>query len=125
MWFSLYVIDKAIIKTKEIISHSDFPYFLLKSYKEFEQKFTKIIFYIYFHKNCLYILIFTKVQKAIDNLKNEYTILIIAHRLSTIVNCDNIKIIEDGKISIEGTHEELLSKSHTYKKLCKTELIKN
>ena len=66
-----------------------------------------------------------KVQKAIDNLKDEYTILIIAHRLSTIVNCDNIKIIEDGKISIEGTHEELLSKSDTYKKLCKTELIKN
>ncbi len=66
-----------------------------------------------------------KVQKAIDNLKDEYTILIIAHRLSTIVNCDNIKIIKDGKISIEGTHEELLSKSDTYKKLCRTELIKN
>ena len=66
-----------------------------------------------------------KVQKAIDNLKNEYTILIIAHRLSTIVNCDNIKVIEEGKVSIEGTHEELLIKSDTYKKLCKTELIKN
>ena len=66
-----------------------------------------------------------KVQKAIDNLKDEYTILIIAHRLSTIVNCDNIKIIENGKISIEGTHEELLSKSDKYKKLCRTELIKN
>ena len=66
-----------------------------------------------------------KVQKAIDNLKDEYTILIIAHRLSTIVNCDNIKIIKDGKISIEGTHEELLSKSDTYKKLCRTELTKN
>ncbi len=66
-----------------------------------------------------------KVQKAIDNLKNKHTILIIAHRLSTIINCDNIKIIEDGKIRIEGTHEELLNKSNTYKKLCKTELVKN
>ena len=37
-----------------------------------------------------------KIQKAIDNLKDEYTILIIAHRLSTIENCDKIILIEDG-----------------------------
>ena len=66
-----------------------------------------------------------KIQKAIDNLKEEYTILIIAHRLSTIVNCDKIMVIEDGKIASLGTHKELLEKSLTYKKLCETEMLEN
>ena len=66
-----------------------------------------------------------KIQKAIDNLKEDYTILIIAHRLSTIVNCDKIMVIEDGKIASLGTHKELLEKSLTYKKLCETEMLEN
>ena len=49
-----------------------------------------------------------KIQTAIDNLKGNYTIIIIAHRLSTIVNCDKIFILEEGKISDEGTHQQLL-----------------
>lgn len=64
-----------------------------------------------------------KIQKAIENLKEEYTILIIAHRLSTIVDCDRIMVIEDGKISSQGSHEELLKNSLTYKKLCETEIL--
>lgn len=65
-----------------------------------------------------------EIQKAIANLKDEYTILIIAHRLSTIVNCDKIMMIEDGKIGDQGTHEELLARNDTYKTLCKTEILK-
>ena len=63
------------------------------------------------------------IQQAINNMKNEYTILIIAHRLSTIVNCDRILFINDGKIEIEGTHKELLKKSINYKKLYESEII--
>lgn len=65
-----------------------------------------------------------QIQQAIDNLKNEYTILIIAHRLSTIINCDKIMILEDGKITAEGSHKELIKTNNTYKKLCETELSK-
>lgn len=65
----------------------------------------------------------TKIQKAISNLKDDYTILIIAHRLSTIVNCDKIMILEKGKIEDEGTHEELLSRNNTYQTLYKTEIL--
>lgn len=65
----------------------------------------------------------SKIQKAIDNLKGDYTIIIIAHRLSTIVNCDKIFILEDGKILASGTHKELFSTNEYYQQLCKTELF--
>ncbi len=64
------------------------------------------------------------IQEAINNMKNKYTILIIAHRLSTVINSDRILLVEEGKISIEGTHKELLEKSKTYNKLYKLELEK-
>ena len=66
----------------------------------------------------------SKIQKAINNLKDEYTILIIAHRLSTLANCNRIIILEDGKIADQGTHIELLERSNTYQTLYKSELIK-
>ena len=64
----------------------------------------------------------SKIQKAIDNLKGKYTMIIIAHRLSTIVNCSEIFILEDGRVSSSGTHKELLKNNKLYKQLCKTEL---
>lgn len=65
-----------------------------------------------------------EIQKAISNLKNEYTILIIAHRLTTIVNCNRIMVLEAGKIMDQGTHQELLENSNAYKTLYKNEMIK-
>ena len=67
----------------------------------------------------------TSIQKAIDNMKNEYTILIIAHRLSTIINCDRILFLDNGKIAAEGTHKELLKKSKKYKQLYDAEINKD
>lgn len=65
-----------------------------------------------------------EIQKAIQNMKGEYTILIIAHRLSTIVNADKIMLVENGQITATGTHEELLSSNEVYKNLYRNELIK-
>ena len=67
----------------------------------------------------------SKIQKAIDNLKGKYTIIIIAHRLSTIVNCDKIFILEKGRISSSGTHKALIKNNKYYRKLCETELVEN
>lgn len=64
----------------------------------------------------------SKIQEAIDNLKNDYTILIIAHRLSTIVNCDRILFLNEGKIESEGKHKELLKENKEYKLLYETEM---
>ena len=65
----------------------------------------------------------SQIQKAIDNLKDKYTIVIIAHRLSTIVNCDNIMILQGGKIIDSGTHKNLLKSNKEYKRLCETEIV--
>ena len=63
-----------------------------------------------------------EIQKAISNLKKDYTILIIAHRLSTIINSDRILFIEGGKIVGEGGHKELLKKCLGYRELYEAEL---
>ena len=64
----------------------------------------------------------SKVKFAIDNLIKNRTTIIIAHRLSTIKNADKIIVMSDGCIEDEGTHDELLIKSNTYKKLYDQEL---
>lgn len=58
-----------------------------------------------------------KILEAITNLKGEYTILIVAHRLSTVIDCNKIFVINNGCVEASDTHEELLKKSLTYKKL--------
>lgn len=47
------------------------------------------------------------IQKSIDSLKGEMTVVIIAHRLSTIKNSDLIFVIEKGKILESGSYDDL------------------
>ena len=48
------------------------------------------------------------VQKAIDNLMKDKTVLVIAHRLSTVQNANKIAVIDGGKLVELGTHEQLM-----------------
>jgi subfamily B ATP-binding cassette protein MsbA len=57
------------------------------------------------------------VQSALHNLMSGRTVVVIAHRLSTIRRADRIVVIEDGKISDIGSHEELMKKFGTYRRL--------
>lgn len=66
-----------------------------------------------------------QIQKAIDNMKNEYTILIIAHRLSTIINANRIILIDNGQVIAQGTHKKLLKECREYRELYENETIKN
>jgi ATP-binding cassette, subfamily B, bacterial AbcA/BmrA len=54
-----------------------------------------------------------EVQLAIQALKENRTTIIIAHRLSTITHADQILVFEQGELSGQGTHTELLN-SHPY-----------
>lgn len=64
----------------------------------------------------------SEIQRAIDNLKGEYTILIVAHRLSTVIDSDKIFVVNDGKIISSGTHKSLLRKCKFYKSLYEKDL---
>ena len=55
-----------------------------------------------------------QVQKVIEKLKGDTTILVIAHRLSTITNSDKLLVIEEGVISEKGSPKELLKDKESY-----------
>lgn len=57
------------------------------------------------------------IQKALKNLMAGRTTFIITHRLSTIENADMILVMEEGKISDFGTHDQLLMNSSIYNQL--------
>ena len=57
------------------------------------------------------------VQAALANLMQNRTVLVIAHRLGTIRRANRIAVLEDGRITAIGPHEELLTTSPTYQRL--------
>jgi ATP-binding cassette subfamily B protein/subfamily B ATP-binding cassette protein MsbA len=56
--------------------------------------------------------------EALERLKQGRTTFIIAHRLSTIRNADRILVLEEGKVSGIGTHEELIDENALYRRFC-------
>jgi subfamily B ATP-binding cassette protein MsbA len=58
-----------------------------------------------------------QVQEALATLMSERTVLVIAHRLSTVRRADRIAVMEHGRITDLGTHEELLTRGGTYSRL--------
>jgi subfamily B ATP-binding cassette protein MsbA len=63
------------------------------------------------------------VQTALANLMQNRTVLVIAHRLSTIRRATRIAVLEEGRITAIGSHEELLNTSPTYQKLYQLQFI--
>lgn len=57
------------------------------------------------------------VQAALGNLMQGRTVLVIAHRLSTVRRADRIAVMEDGRITELGSHDELIALGGTYSRL--------
>jgi ATP-binding cassette subfamily B protein len=63
------------------------------------------------------------MREAIDRVSIDRTLLIIAHRLSTVVDCDQIIVLENGKVVGIGTHSELVKSTPLYRDLAKHQLL--
>ena len=58
-----------------------------------------------------------QIQKAIAGIAGTRTIIVIVHRLSTIRNADKILVIEEGRVTEEGTHAELVELGGSYARM--------
>ncbi len=57
------------------------------------------------------------IQQALDTLLSGRTAIVIAHRLATIRKCDRIYVIEDGAVVEAGSHDELIARDGSYRRL--------
>lgn len=60
-----------------------------------------------------------KIQQALTHLMKGRTTIIIAHRLATVLDADIIYMVEEGQITAQGTHDQLLRTYPPYQQLCK------
>ncbi|HSA93208.1 MAG TPA: ABC transporter ATP-binding protein [Terriglobales bacterium] len=63
------------------------------------------------------------VQSALHNLMADRTVFVIAHRLSTVRRADRIVVLENGTITDSGTHEELMNRLGTYRRLYELQFV--
>jgi len=57
------------------------------------------------------------VQRALQNLMSDRTVMVIAHRLSTVRRANKIVVLDRGRIAETGTHDELISHGGIYQRL--------
>src|SRR4029077_9912370 len=57
------------------------------------------------------------IQEALDRLMQGRTTLILAHRLSSVIDCDRILVLDGGKVTEQGRHEQLMARGGVYAEL--------
>ena len=57
------------------------------------------------------------LRKAIESIKEDMTVIVVSQRTSSIMKADSILVLDDGKLSGKGTHDELLSSCEVYREI--------
>jgi ABC-type multidrug transport system fused ATPase/permease subunit len=63
------------------------------------------------------------LKETVREVALRCAVVVIAHRLSTVVGADRILLLDEGRVSAEGTHGELLQNSPLYRELVETQMI--
>ena len=58
-----------------------------------------------------------RIRKALSENKGTSTVILISHRITTLMQADNILVLDHGKVSEVGSHEELLNNNGIYKRI--------
>jgi len=64
-----------------------------------------------------------QIQASLEDLARGRTVLVIAHRLATIRNADRIAVVEGGRITEMGSHDELMTRRGAYRRLSQAQLL--
>lgn len=59
----------------------------------------------------------TKIRQALREKLDSATVILISHRITTLMQADQILVLDDGKVSEIGTHQELIAKPGIYKEI--------
>lgn len=62
------------------------------------------------------------ITETLSHLKGKRTIIIVSHRLSTVADCDEIFVMEGGRITERGTHEGLIAKRGAYYQMARHQM---
>ena len=57
------------------------------------------------------------VMEAVQNIRDDKTIILIAHRLTTVKTCDTIFLMEHGQLVAQGTYDELVAQNETFRRM--------
>lgn len=63
------------------------------------------------------------LKETVRRVSRRCAVAVISHRLSTVVEADGILLLDAGRVSAEGTHEQLLENSPLYRRLVETQMI--
>ena len=63
-----------------------------------------------------------RLRAALDREVADATMIVVAQRVATITGADQILVVEDGRITARGTHDELLETSQAYAEIVESQL---